>query len=335
MTVSLETDYLGLTLPHPLMAAASPLGRDVDRMHRLASAGAAAIVMPSLFEEQLEHGVYQVHEALEFGSHSFAEAMSYLPEMLAYNSGPDTYVDILARAVAEVPVPVIPSLNGSTTGGWTRYAARLEEAGAPALELNVYFVAADPDVTGEGVERRYLEIVESVRSQIEIPLAVKVAPFFSSMGHMAGRFVDAGADGLVLFNRFYEPDIDLAELEVVPHLELSTPWESRLPLRWIAILRGRVEASLAATSGIHDHEDVVKLLLAGADVTMMASALLRHGPGRLAEVRAALESWLTDHEYESVRQMKGSMSQAGAPDPGAFERANYMETLINYAGRES
>jgi dihydroorotate dehydrogenase (fumarate) len=301
-------------------------------MERLAEVGASAIVMPSLFEEQIEHEAYQVHAALEYGTESYAEhAGGFLPELEDYNTGPDAYVDLLRRSIADLDIPVIPSLNGTTLGGWTEYARRLEEAGAPALELNVYFIAANVDETGQQVEERYLALVSAVKESIGIPLGVKVGPYFSSMANMAGRLVDAGADGLVLFNRFYQPDIDLEDLEVRPDVKLSTSTELRLPLRWIAILKGRVEASLAATSGAHTSEDVVKLLLAGADVAMMASALLRHGAGWLGTVLDGLQSWLEEHEYESVEQMKGSMSQAAAPDPAAFERANYMETLVTYA----
>lgn len=331
MSVSLETRYLGMALRHPLVASASPLSRTMQGLRALEEGGAAAIVMPSLFEEQIEHGEYEIHAALEVGTEFNPEATSMLPEMLSYNTGPDAYLDLITTAATEITVPVIPSLNGASPGGWTSYARRFEEAGAPAVELNVYFVAGDPDETSADVEARYLRIVEQVREAITVPLAVKVGPYFSSMGNMARRLVDCGADGLVLFNRFYQPDIDLEALEVVPNLTLSTPWEARLPLRWIALLHGRVDASLAATTGIHDHIEAVKLLMAGADVTMMASALLRHGPGWIRGTREALIRWLDEHGYESVEQMKGSMSHRGAPNPSAFERANYMESLISYS----
>ncbi|MFH1104719.1 MAG: dihydroorotate dehydrogenase-like protein, partial [Actinomycetota bacterium] len=292
MTPNLETTYLGMTLRNPLVVSASPLGRDLGRLRRLEDSGAAAVVLPSLFEEQIERVSLNLHAALLGGTDSFAEALSFLPEMAAYNTGPDHYLDLIQRARRELKIPVIASLNGSSAGGWTAYARRMEEAGASALELNVYFLAADMDETSEMVERRYLDIVSSVRSTVSIPLAVKVGPFFSSMANMAGRLVKAGAEGLVLFNRFYQPDIDLERLEVVPNVVLSSSMELRLPLRWIAILHGRVEASLAATTGVHDHLDVVKLLLAGADVTMMASVLLRHGSGRLEEIHDGLLEWL-------------------------------------------
>jgi dihydroorotate dehydrogenase (fumarate) len=330
MNPILETSYLGMRLRNPVVVSASPLGRDVDRLARLSDAGAAAVVLPSLFEEQIEHDSLQVHAALEHGAESFAEALSYLPEVATYNTGPERYLDLVRRARRELPIPVIASLNGTSPGGWTAYARQLEEAGAHALELNVYLVAADINETSASVEQRYLDTVEAVREAIGIPLAVKVGPYFSSMANMARRLVDAGADGLVLFNRFYQPDIDLERLEVVPDLRLSTSTELRLPLRWIAILHGRVRASLAATTGIHDHIDAVKMLLAGADVTMMTSALLRHGPGRLTEVVSGISDWLADNEYDSVEQMQGSMSQESVPDPSAFERANYLETLASY-----
>jgi len=333
MTPRLETRYLGIELRNPLVVSASPIGKDVERLVRMEEAGAAACVLPSLFEEQIEHDSMAVHSVLEYGSESYPEALSYLPEMVAYNTGPERYLDLIGRAREALSIPVIASLNGSSPGGWTSYATQLQDAGADAIELNVYFLATDPDETSDAVERRYLDIVAAVRSAVTVPLAVKVGPYFSSMANMARRLVEAGADGLVLFNRFYQPDIDLERLEVVPNVVLSSSVELRLPLRWIAILKGRVDASLAATTGVHDQFDVAKLLLAGADVTMMASALLRHGSGRLREIYDGLIEWLDLHEYESVEQMKGSMSQAGVPDPELFERANYMETLASYVIR--
>ncbi len=330
MKPDLTTSYLGLSLAGPVVVSASPIGLDIERLLRFEEAGAAAVVLPSLFEEQIDHESYQVHAVMEHGAESFAEALSYLPEMTSYNTGPDRYLGLVHRARRALSVPVIASLNGASPGGWTSYAGKLEEAGASAVELNVYFVAADVNETAQQVEQRYLEIVESVKASVSVPLAVKVGPFFSSMANMARRLVEAGADGLVLFNRFYQPDIDLDELEVVPNLQLSNQAEMRLTLRWVAILHNRVKASLAATTGVHDGDDVVKLLLAGADVTMMASALLRHGPGRMRECVDTLHDWLAENEYESVEQMKGSMSWQGAPNPSAFERANYMETLRTF-----
>jgi dihydroorotate dehydrogenase (fumarate) len=328
---TLETTYLGMRLRNPVVVAASPLGRDVDRLLRFEDAGAAAVVLPSLFEEQIEHDSFQFHAALEHGAESFPEALSYLPEVTSYNTGPERYLGLVSEARRELAIPVIASLNGTSPGGWTTYARLLEEAGAHALELNVYLVAADINETSTAVEQRYLDTVAEVRASISIPLAVKVGPYFSAMANMARRLVDAGADALVIYNRFYQPDIDLERMEVVPDLTLSTSTELRLPLRWVAMLRGRVHASLAATTGIHDHLDVVKMLLAGADVTMMASALLLHGPRRLGDVVDGLAGWLRDHEYLSVEQMKGSMSQESVPDPSAFERANYLETLASFA----
>lgn len=333
MTVDLRTTYLGLELDTPLVASASPLGRTLDGLHRLEAAGISAIVLPSLFEEQIEHDSYQVHEVMEQGAESSAETFGgYLPEYEAYNTGPESYIELVRQARAELKVPVIASLNGSTTGGWVEYARRLGEAGASALELNIYFIAADMDETGSQVEQRYLDLVSAVREEIEIPLAVKVGPYFSSLANMARRLTEAGADGLVLFNRFYQPDIHLEDLEVVPDIHLSTSVELRLPLRWIAILKGRLETSLAATTGVHRGEDVLKLLLAGADVTMLASSLLRHGPEWTRSIEESVREWLETHEYDSVEQMKGSVSQASSPDPAAFERSNYMEALITYAG---
>ena len=332
MTVNLKTTYLGLELETPLVASASPLGRTIESLHRLEQAGASAIVLPSLFEEQIDHDTYQVHEALEFGAESYAEhAGGFLPELEDYGTGPEAYIDLVAKAREELKVPVIASLNGVTTGGWIEYAKRMEQAGASALELNVYYIAADMEDSSADVEQRYLDLVAAVRETIDIPLAVKVGPYFSAMANMARRLTEAGADGLVLFNRFYQPDIHLEDLEVVPNVVLSTSMELRLPLRWIAILKGRIDASLAATTGVHTGEDVLKLLMAGADVTMMASALLRHGPELLLTIREAVAEWMEAHEYESVEQLKGSLSQASSPDPDAFERSNYMESLITYS----
>jgi dihydroorotate dehydrogenase (fumarate) len=333
MSVNLETSYLGMTLSSPLVVSASPLGRRVATLLRLEEAGAAAVVLPSLFEEQIEHDAYQTHAALESGAGIYQEAArGYMPEAAeGYATGSDRYLALLREARQALSVPVIASLNGVSAGGWVEYARKMEEAGASALELNVYFIAADADETGEQVERRYLELVAAVRKSIDIPLAVKVGPFFSSMANMARRLVEAGADGLVLFNRFYQPDIDLEDLKVRPNVQLSTSAELRLPLRWIAILKGRVKASLAATTGVHTADDVLKLVMAGADVTMVASALLHQGAEWLPTVRSGVASWMEEHDYDSIEQMKGSLSQAASPDPAAFERANYMESLITYA----
>jgi dihydroorotate dehydrogenase (fumarate) len=327
----LSTRYLGLDLGSPLVASASPLTGHLDTLEALEAAGAAAVVLPSLFEEQIEHEELQLAAVLEHGAESFGEALSYFPELDDYNTGPDAYLELVGRAKASLDIPVIASLNGSSEGGWVRYARLLEDAGADAIELNVYAVEADGSTSGRAVEERTLGLVASVREAVSLPLAVKVGPFYSAFAHMAGRLAEAGADGLVLFNRFLQPDIDLETLSVSPELHLSSPEELRLPLRWIAILRGRVPVDLAATGGAHSASDVVKLLLAGADVVMLASALLRHGPGHVDALRGDVAAWLAEREYESVEQLKGSMSQAAAPDPAAFERSQYMRALISYA----
>ncbi len=332
MSFDTSTSYLGLDLAHPIVPSASPLTGSVDRLRMLEDAGAAAVVLPSLFEEQVEHEAMAVHHALEYGAGGYAEAAGgYFPEMDDYNTGPRNYLEHVGAAKAALGIPVIASLNGTSRGGWTLYARLCEEAGADALELNVYLVAADIDVPGTHVERQYMELVEAVRRAVSIPLAVKVGPYFSSMAHMARRLVEAGADGLVLFNRFYQPDIDLDLLEVLPDLELSSSSELRLVLRWMAILSGRINASLAATTGVHTHEDVVKLILAGADVTMMASALLLRGADHLGKVLEQVRAWFVERGYQSVAQARGSLSQRHAPDPAAFERANYMRTLTSYS----
>jgi len=332
MTVDLRTNYLGMTLAHPIVPSASPITADIDHLLRLEEVGASAVVLPSLFEEQVEHEAMAVHMGLEWAKDSFAEAADgYLPDLDDYNTGPARYLELIRAAKNELKIPVIASLNGTTTGGWALYAKILADEGIDALELNIYLIAADPNLTGDQVEHQYLSLVELVRRTVEVPLAVKVGPFFSSMANMATRLISAGADGLVIFNRFYQPDIDLNQLEVVPNLILSTPAELRLVLRWIAILHGRIVGSLAATTGVAGAEEAAKLVLAGADVTMMASSLLRHGPERLRETVEGLETWLEDKGYQSLEQAKGSVSQAAVADPSAFERANYMRTLMSYS----
>ncbi len=326
----LRTHYLGLELANPIVPSASPLGQRIDTLRRLQDAGAAAVVLPSLFEEQIEHEEMQIHGALEAGADSFAEAPTYLPALEDYNTGSDAYLRHLEATKGELEIPVIASLNGISLGGWTKHARRLQDAGADALELNVYFIAADADESGDAVERRYLDLVGAVRAEVTIPLAVKIGPFFSSVGHMAGRLVEAGADGLVLFNRFMQPDIDLDSLRVDPMLTLSSSDELRLPLRWIAILHGRIQASLAATTGVHTGADALKVLLAGADVVMMASALLHHGPEHVAVVLREIEVWMAEREYTSVEQLKGSMSQANIANPVAFARANYAQLVTSF-----
>ena len=327
MSMDLSTTYLGLSLKNPIVPSASPLSHSLDGIKRLEDSGAAAIVMYSLFEEQIEHESAELEHYLSYGTESFAEALTYFPD---YNLGPEEYVELLHKAKQSLGIPVIGSLNGISTGGWVRFAAKIEEAGADAIELNVYYIPTDPKLAGSDVEERYLDVLRAVKQAVKIPVAMKLSPFFSSMAGMAHRLDAAGVDGLVLFNRFYQPDIDLELLEVTPNVILSTPQALRLPLRWIAILHGRIKANLAATSGIHTTRDVLKMLMAGADVTMMCSELLKNGPGRIKEVLAELDQWMVEHEYTSVKQMKGSMSQKSIADPAAFERANYMKALNSY-----
>ena len=328
----LSSRYLGLTLRTPLVASSSPLTGSLDGLRRLEDAGAAAVVLPSLFEEQLTGDSLALHHALEAGTGVFAEAVDYLPDLERYEVGPDSYLEAIAAAKQSLRIPVIASLNGTTLGGWVEHARLIEQAGADALELNLYQVAADPKHDAGTLEARDIELVETVRAGIEIPLAVKVSPFYTAFGHFARRLATAGAQGLVLFNRFYQPDIDLDALEVTPRLVLSRSEELRLPLRWIAMLRRRVSVSLAATSGVHTAEDVLKLLFAGADATMLASALLERGPALIGELEAAVASWLEERNYESVEQMKGSVSQAAVADPEAYERAQYLRTLRSWSG---
>ena len=331
MNVDMRTRYLGLELRNPVVASASPLCGDLDTLKRLEEAGAAAVVLPSLFEEQIEHEEIAVHWTIEAWAHGDAETATYFPELDDYNTGPGAYLEHVAAAKEALSIPVIASLNGSTAGGWTRYARLMEEAGADALELNLYSVEANPDTRAHDVEAREFLLVRKVKDSIGIPLAVKVGPYFSAFAHTARELARAGADGLVLFNRFLQPDIDPETLSVVPSIHLSSREELRLALRWIAILKGRVHVSLAATGGVHEPEDVVKVLLAGGDVAMVASALLMHGPAWVTTLVDGLTSWLSQHEYESVRQLKGSMSQESCPDPAAFERASYMRALTSYS----
>lgn len=327
----LRTTYLGLDLANPIVPSASPLGGHPDTARRLEAAGASALVLPSLFEEEIDREALNVQSLAHHASESYGEAASgYFPSMPSYATGPDNYLRHVEDLKRELSIPVIASLNGTTVGGWTRYAKLVEEAGADALELNVYLLATDPEADSQQVERRYLELVAAVRASTSLPLAVKVGPYFSSIPSMARALVDVGADGLVLFNRFYQPDIDLDDMAVLPSLHLSSSNELLVPLRWIAILSGRVNASLAATTGIHTAEDVVKALLVGADVAMMASALLKRGPEYATTVLEGLERWLEANEYESVSQMKGSFSHRHSPDPGAYERANYVRVLASY-----
>lgn len=329
--MDLSTNYLGMQLKNPLVVSAcGPLSEDIDNIRRAEDAGAAAVVLYSLFEEQLRLEMHELHHHLEHGTHSYAEALTYFPEPSQFHLGPEGYLEHIRQAKAAVDIPVIASLNGCSMGGWTEFARRIEQAGADALELNIYYIPTDMALSGAEVEQTYLDILKAVKSVVKIPVAVKLSARFSNIANMAKRLDAAGADGLVLFNRFYQPDIDLETLEVRPRVLLSTPHAMRLPLRWIAILYGRVRASLAATSGIHTAADVVKMLLVGANVTMLCSALLKHGIDHLRTVEQGLRQWLADHEYESVRQLQGSMSQIHCPDPSAYERAQYMRAITTY-----
>lgn len=330
-TPDLCTDYLGLELRSPLVASSSPLTRDLDGLRRLEDAGAGAVVLPSLFEEEIEHEAVEIDRMLGTGAEAFGEALSYFPELEDYGTGPEQYLELVAAARGALRIPVIGSLNGTSPGGWLEYAKRIEEAGATALELNLYGVAADPDATAERVEATYRELVAEVCRAVQIPVAVKLSPYFTALAHTARELVASGARGLVLFNRFYQPDLDLDTLEVVPHLVLSHSDELRLPLRWIAILRDQTRASLAASSGVHTSADALKVLLAGADAAMMASVLLERGPAELTRVERGILEWMDEREYVSVRQLQGSVSRGSAADPTAFERANYMRTLRSYS----
>lgn len=328
--MNLSTQYLGLQLKNPLVPSASPLTESADSIRRLEEAGAAAVVMHSLFEEQINQESHELDHFLSHGTHSFAEALSYFPDMHTYNVGPEAYLNQIRKAKESVSIPVIGSLNGVSAGGWTSYARLIEQAGADALELNIYYVATDMEMTGAEVEQMYVDVLRQVKGCVKIPVALKLSPFFSNMANMARRLSDSGADGLVLFNRFYQPDFDLEILEVTPHLVLSNSDELRLPLRWTAILSGRIPADLAITSGVHTHLDVLKAMMAGAKIAQTASELLKNGAGRISEILSDMERWMEEHEYESVRQMQGSLSQRHVAEPAAFERANYMKVLASF-----
>lgn len=329
--MDLTTTYLGLTLKNPLVPSSSPLSRNLNSLRRMEDNGASAIVLYSLFEEQITLESHNLNHYLTQGVESFPEALTYFPEAAEYETGPDEYLEHIQKAKEALSIPIIASLNGVSTGGWVKYAKNIEEAGADALELNVYYLPTDPNLSGAEVEQIYLDVLKDVKAAVKIPVAMKLSPYFSAMANMARRLTDAGANGLVLFNRFYQPDLDIENLEVVPHLLLSTSAEQRLPMRWIAILYGRVQADLALTTGMHTSEDVLKGLMAGASVTMMASELLRNGVGRLKEILLDLERWMVEYEYESLSELKGSLSQINCAEPAAFERANYMRVLSSYA----
>ena len=326
----LSTTYLGLNLKNPIVASASPLSRKIERAKKLEAAGVSAIVMYSLFEEQIIHESLELDHYLNRGSESFAEALSYLPDGGLYGISPEKYLNHVTGLKKALTIPVIGSLNGVSKGGWTGYARKIEEAGADALELNMYYIPTDINMTSHDIEDMQVELVAEVKSAIKIPLAVKIIPFITSIPNYTKRLVDAGADGLVLFNRFYQPDFDLEELEILHSLELSTSSEMRLPLRWISILYGKLEADFALTSGIHTYTDVLKAMMAGAKVAMMTSNLLHNGEQVLEPILSGLDAWMIEHEYESIRQMQGSMSQKAVREPEAFERANYMKVLNSF-----
>ncbi len=326
----LTTTYLGLQLKNPLVASASPLSKKVDTVRRLEDAGAAALVMYSLFEEQITHESFELDHYLERGTHTYAEALSYFPDLDYHNLGTEPYLEHLHKIKQAVNIPIIGSLNGISTGGWVEYAHRIEQAGADALELNIYYLPTDPDLSGAELEEDFVQLVRDVRAKVKLPIAVKLSPYFTALPNLAKRIVEAGANALVLFNRFYQPDFDLEELEVVPNLILSTSQELRLPLRWIAILYGRIEVDFALTTGVHSAQDVLKAMMAGANVAMMTSTLLENGVGRIMHILTDLQEWMEEHEYVSIEQMRGSMSQHAVAEPAAFERANYIKALNTF-----
>lgn len=333
MSIDLSTTYLGLALQSPIVASASPITDRVDVLKRLEEAGAGAAVFPSLFQEQIEHDEIELNKLRDFGAESFGEALNYFPEMDDYNTGPDVYLRSIEAAKSAVSIPIIASLNGTSKTGWESFARLIESRGADALELNILDVETDATVTGAQFEQRAVELIAAVRSTISIPLAVKIGPYFSAPANFARQAVNAGADGLVLFNRFLHPDINIETMSVMPELELSHSSELRLVLRWIGVLYGQIRASLAATSGIHTGAAAIKAMMAGADVAMMTSALLLHGPEHVSSVLQEMTTWLTEHEFESVRQLKGSMSRVHCPNPDGYERANYLRALTSFSGK--
>ncbi|HKJ68002.1 MAG TPA: dihydroorotate dehydrogenase-like protein [bacterium] len=328
--MDLTTTYLGLKLKNPIMHSASPLSEKIDHIRQLEDNGAAGIVLFSLFEEEIEHEQKELHFHTTRGTEIFPEALTYFPEHEEYLTGPETYLDHIRKAKEAVDIPVIASLNGSTKGGWLKYAGEIEQAGADALELNIYFLATNPDESARDIEDKYIDILQEVKQHVDIPVSVKLHPFFSSIAEIAKRMDIGGVDGLVFFNRFYQPDINLEELEVVPNVLLSTPMDMRLPLRWIAILYGKIKADMAASSGVHSAEDAIKLLMAGASATMMTSALLKNGISWVKKILTDMEHWMEEYEYESVKQMQGSMSHKSVKNPADFERANYIKALQSY-----
>jgi dihydroorotate dehydrogenase (fumarate) len=328
--MDLSTTYMGMTLKHPVVPSASPLSKSLDSIRALEDSGASAIVMYSLFEEQITKESLMLDHYLTYGTESYSEALSYFPQMETYNVGPQEYLDLVQAAKQATDIPIIGSLNGVSSGGWIEYAQHIEEAGADGLELNVYYIPTDPFMDSAEIEQMYLDVVHDVKKSVTIPVAVKLSPYFTSFANMAMRLKQAGADALVVFNRFYQPDMDLNDLSVVPNLVLSSSHEMRLPVRWIAVLYGRVPVDMAVTSGVHTYEDVLKGMMAGANVTMLASELLSNGPSRIQEIVDGLKVWMEEHEYESIEQMRGSMSQQNVAEPAAFERANYMKVLQSW-----
>lgn len=331
----LSTQYLGMKLKNPLVASSSPLCKDIDNIKRLEDGGVSAVVLHSLFEEQIQIESIELDRGLSAGAESFAESLSYFPNLMSYNVGPDGYIEHVRKAKQSVGVPVWGSLNGVTATGWVRYAKMIQDAGADALELNIYFLPTNPDTSGDQLEQQYCDLVRQIKANLTIPVAVKLGPSFTSIPHIARALVNAGADGLVLFNRFYQPDMDLETLDVVPNLVLSNSSELLKRLHWVAILYGKVNADLAITGGVHTAADVLKSMMAGAKIAQTTSFLLRKGPAAAAEILRDLEQWMEDHEYESIQQMQGSMSYQSVADVSAFERANYMKVLSSYALRSS
>ena len=331
--MDLSTTYMGLKLKNPVVPAASPLSQNVDTVKAMEDAGAAAVVVYSLFEEQIIHESGELDHYLSYGSESHAEARTYFPEPDKFHLGPDQYLNHIANLNKAVNIPIIGSLNGVSTGGWVKYAKNIEQAGADAIELNIYYIATNSNISSIEIENMYVDVLKEVKNSVKIPVAIKLSPFFTSMSSMAKKLDNTGADALVLFNRFYQPDFDLDKLEVVPNLVLSTNWEMRLPLRWIAILYGQLKASMAATSGIHSYTDVIKIMMAGGDVAMIASELLLNGVGRITEILNGMKKWMEEKEYNSISMMKGSMSQKSIKEPAAFERANYMKALQSFKVR--
>ncbi len=328
--MDLSTRYMGFDLKNPIVPSASPLPKDIGNIRKMEDAGAAAITMYSLFEEQIEFEAAQLSHFLDYGAESFAEALSYFPDPYEYNLGPDEYLEHISKAKAAVDIPVIASLNGVSDGGWIDYASKIQQAGADALEINLYFIPTKMDLTCGEVESIYLDVLQNVKQHVTIPVAMKLSPFFSALPRMAHQLDAAGVDALVLFNRFYQPDLDIEALSVGPHLVLSDSDELRLPLRWIALLHGHVNASLALTTGIHTAEDVIKAMMAGANVANVCSALLKNGIGHISTLLEGVTQWMEEHEYESIQEMQGSLSQRSVAEPAAFERANYMKTLQSY-----